>query len=350
MKLAICKGGTNVTFSNNNGSAANADIQYLLRQLDISKHDVTIVTHKTRNTVIPKRLRFQEIQETEDFDNFDKILLFNFSINFFGGAEDPNLIQLYRALARTRTEIVYINTDGQLPFRQLWPSIWKRDWAKDYVEEEFHITSDKVRYLTQGYNIPKVRKQIAKKRDSITPHAIDYYNIPRTVLAKHELYIKDAKHKWHERPYDLAFGGYVRNSHKRKKIEKFYNQPNTLLFGNLRDTRAPLATFERKVSYQSFIRKMQTAKATIIIGDKDYNNNFFTLRMYESLLADCITYIDQELDPYRRFYGQNSEHMYITNNSEMLVPYENWRLIRNEVLESYDYEFERQALTEAIQG
>jgi len=320
MRIAICKGGTNITFSKSNRSAANADILYALRQIDPKAIDVTIVTKKTRNTYIPDVLSFIDINDV-DFDAFDIVLLFNFSINFFGGAEDPNLLNLYRKLSKTNTSIIYAQTDGQLPFKQLWPSIQNREWAQSYSESEFFIDPAKVVYLTQGQNLLKVHKEIEKKEDNIKPRGMLHYPWAQTILAGITLAKYEGYKGFDERPYDLAFGGATRNAHKRKKIEKYFTDPMfcNLLFGNLRGILDyPHVTKHKAVSYQNFIPTMKKARGTIIIGDKHYENNYFTLRMYESIIAGCLTYIDRDLDTYMNFYQSKYPELYIDKPSQIM--------------------------------
>lgn len=306
MKLAIAKIGANITFSRGNASAANADIMYFLRQLEVEDHDITFHTGITRNTMIPKRVGdVVDIKETEDFNGYDRVLVFNGAINFFGGACDYNLLSLYKALRRTdSTPIVYVHTDGNMPFRQLWPLIHKRPWAQQMFEELVEIDPEKVFYLTQGCNERKMEKMLLSKPENINPARVVFYPLASTIMAKHEQFFRKNPIPFEVRPYDLMFGGATRNTHKRKKIEKFYSREdlNTCMFGNLRGVTVP-HKINGKVAYQQVVPKYFNSKATVIIGDQFYENNFVTLRYYESLLADNIIFIDEELDLDHRMDG-----------------------------------------------
>lgn len=353
MKIAICKIGANVTFSSSNKSAANADILYFLRQLEIDDHDVTIHTHKTRNTFIPKRIGFAEIQDTQSFDDYDKVLVFNGSINFFGGVADPNLLALYRALRNSNAPIIYVNTDGALPFKQLWPSIYKRPWAQDFEEDDFFVHEDKVTYLTQGRDIYKMGQLCISKPDRIVPYRIIHYPLYEMILAKHEKYFKPNDIAFEDRKYNLGFGGYTRNTHKRNRIEHYYHgrYDTTLLFGNLRGVNTGNAIVQPKCSYQHFIAKMKQCKATVIVGDKFYENNFFTLRMYESLLADNMVFIDECLDPHHDFFGPHSG-MYVNNSKDVVIDprtYLDFQRIKRWKLGTYNWERQRDWLVTTLE-
>ena len=368
MKIAILKGGTNITFSSSNKSAANADILYALRVIDPSQHECTIVTNRTRNTFLPKPLKFLDLKmaTVSDFAKFDAVLVFNFSINFFGGKEDPSLLNMYRILAKTDVPIYYANTDGQLMFKQLWPSIWKRDWAKDYNETDFYIKPDKVRYITQGRNEAKMEALIVGKPDHIRvpTSQVRHFRWDATILAKHEKYFSKPPKPFSERPFELAFGGATRNTHKRKMIERYYqgDEMRTLLFGNLRGVSTKSAKVEPKCSYQQFIKNMERAEGTVIVGDVAYNDNFFTLRMYESLLAGCLVFIDNQLDPRRLFYKQTKEEcniLYVSNAQSVASLFRMMSLldrqefansIREDVLNGYDLHREHTRLMQLLQS
>lgn len=342
MKLAIMKGGTNITFSKMTKSAACADILYFLQQLGPKKHECHIISTRTRNTEIPPPLEFHELSEIQELTDYDAIILFNFSINFFGGKENLSLVHMYRLLAKTEVPIIYINTDGALPFKQLWPSIEKREWALDYCEDEFHIERNKIVYLTQGYNKTKTTRLLNSRTEFVEPAAVVHYPLETTILAgwKETSPVKPLEY----RKYDLGFGGYTRNTHKRRRIEEYYRgvKFNTLLFGNLRGVDSQ-AKIHPRVSYQEFIPVMSNCKATIIVGDLYYNNNFFTLRMYESILAGCAVFIDSQLDGARLFYKNPlMQSFYVRAYHEVPSDLdESWHIaqsFRKELLDNYDFE------------
>lgn len=363
MKLAIMKLGANITFSSSNKSAANADILYFLRQLDISKHDIMLVTHHTRNTIIPKRIRSIELWKEpliRAFHGFDAIVVFNGSLNFFGGAKDPGILALYKVCAKSDLPIIWVYTDGQLIFKQLWPSIKKRDWAQDLKESDYHIPPDRVRYLSQFRDLVKVNNKLDEKPDYIYPSQVIHYPLAITILAKHEQYIKFKTIPFEERDYDLVYGGATRNTHKRKRIEHYYNDPkyDTMVFGNLRGVSVPHARIVPKCSYQDFIRYQSLGRATILIGDQFYNNNNFSLRFYEAILADVIPFIDNQLDPEHLFYYNknfDTSWLYITKTEHIHLErmndyYKDFQFVKRILLDQYNYEGYQQLLEASLEG
>lgn len=319
MKIAIAKIGANITFSSQNGSAANADIIYALRTMKGYNHEFTVVTQKTRNTLLPKAIKLQEVQSTKDFNKFDMVFVFNGSINFFGGQPDESLFALYRALAKTKIPIVYVQTDGALYFQKLWPAIKEREWAKDFKESEFEIDPSNVYYLTQGRITQKVYNKLHASKNAIIPKEIHHFPWEQCILTEYERYLPKDPPKYEMRPYDLGFGGYIRNSYKQRRIEKYYDESDldTLLFGNLRGIRLRNTKVQPKISYQQMIPTMAQCKATVIVGDEYYNNHFHTLRMYESLLAGNLILIDRILDDRATFYtGVPNSDWFLVDSTE----------------------------------
>jgi hypothetical protein len=321
MKIAIAKIGANITLSKNNGSAANADILYALRTMKGFGHRFTIVTHKTSNTSLPVALGFEELYTIKDFNDYDCVMLFNGSINFFGGVEDPGVISLYKALAKTRKPVFFVNTDGVLVLRNLWPMIANREWAKGYSEKDFDLENTPIHYLTQGRDLPKMRRHIIETKNSVIPLTIDHFPWEQTILSEHEKWFPIKPRPVSKREYDLGFGGYIRNSHKQRRIERYYDEADirTLLFGNLRGINLKNTELHPKISFQSMVPTMEQCQASVIVGDLLYNDNFHTLRMYECLLAGCAVLIDKQLDSKGEFYKDISpgNRFYVNSPSDV---------------------------------
>jgi hypothetical protein len=320
MKIAITKIGANITFSPNNGSAANADILYALRTMKGHRHEFTVCTKKTSNTVLPKSIGLSDIRNCKSFNDFDLVLVFNGSINFFGGVCDDALLALYRALNNTKVPIVFVQTDGALYLQELWPLIQKREWAKGLSASEFFVDPKNVYYLTQGRDYSKTLEFLKSAKNAIVPTSIHHFPWEQTILSGAEIE-KCGTIKPSERLYDLGFGGYIRNSHKQRRIERYYDEVDlkTLLFGNLRGIKLQYTKVLPKVSFQSMVGYMSDCKASVIVGDYYYNDHFHTLRMYENLLAGCAILIDRQLDSRGDFYHgiPHGEMFYVDKPSDV---------------------------------
>lgn len=363
MRIAILKIGAAITFSTNNESAANADILYLLRTLKGSGHDYTICTKITRNTKIPPTLAKKDITTIKDFNDFDCVLLFNGRVNFFGGKEDTSILNTYRALHNTHKPIFYVNTDGAIRLESIWYYVKTKPWAHKYSSEEFELNGENITYITQGCDLPRIKSEISKRhyqdhtaRSTVIPRHIIYYPFEKTILSSWSDNIKHSVPEipLEDRPFDLGYGGYSRNSYREKLITKYYNQPElrVLLFGNLKNIYAPSAKREPAVPFQNVVTNMERCKATVIIGDEFYENNFHTLRMYEALIAGCIVFIDSKFDSEAIFYdytdiSQDEAFYFMVSNGEEVqrrlkdtkYTYSVYNRAREVILESYSQDY-----------
>jgi len=356
MRIGVIKGGANITFSSNNGSAGNADILYALRVLDPSRNEVTIITHRTRNTKMYPVLKFKELHDKDlNLDDYDAILLFNYSINFFGGAESPSLNSLYRALHNSSVPIFYVQTDGQLPLKEFWPMIRDREWAKGYTEDEFSFNGDRVVVLQQGRDLSKCATEIRRVKNTIIPRAQKHYPWERTILHNRHKFFPRVEDDVISRPYSLIYGGATRNAKRKRRIQELYfgHEFMSLLFGNLRlDMSSCTVARMNKVSYQEFVKIMKKGIATVIIGDVHYENNYFTLRMYESLLAGCIVMIDDRMDVKHNFYDREFSELYVKNRSDIESVFNtaNLQATRDDAYEWITSTYNEEIATEHLNG
>jgi hypothetical protein len=62
------------------------------------------------------------------------------------------------------------------------------------------------------------------------------------------------------------------------------------------------------VDYDFFINKMSQSLATVIISDPIYKKyGSLTQRIYESIIAGCVVFIDESCDETKRIYGKTSD-------------------------------------------
>jgi len=322
-KLLIAKIGANLTLSEANKSAANADFLYVLRTLDHSKFEVTVATGITRNTKIPSPLLLVDVKnENLNFNDYNSILIFNGSYNWFGGAEDLNLKGLYQKLANSSIPIHWVNTDGQLIMKQLEPLVKNRAWNEDYIDGKLYIDPRRVTYITQARKLFTIEQIIESNSNHIQTHKVVYFPFEQTIMSKHEKYFHKRIVPMKDRQWHMIYGGAPRNTYRRKRIELFYGSiPDAFdvkLFGNLKGLKVGNCWISGKVSYQQFVKETMEGKATIIIGDQMYEDNFHTLRMYESILAGTIVLIDNKFDSEHLFFNGDDrfDKCYVNSGKE----------------------------------
>ncbi len=320
MKIGIIKLGANITWLKISKSAGNFDIHSMCRVLNPFSH-LHIITHKTRNTKIPNGGKFHEIIDLDiNSLGLDALLVFNGNVNFFGGAESPEGIWNYIHINKFDGPVVVINTDGQLCLKQLWPAIKAKSWATNWKEEDIVVSRKDICYITQGRDLQKTYDHYLAQRGSVyfLPENMYHFPIEKAVLYR--------KFRVVDRPvkYQLIYGGSPRGGQRKKDLIKFYvnSDLNTLLFGGITPKyigiEGPKIHYGTRIPNHQFASKMTEGKATCVIGDDFYRNNFFTLRMYESILAGVLTFIDDRMDMEKLFYrGQGLDLMYVGSGAEL---------------------------------
>lgn len=330
-RIGIMKIGANITWSKSIKTASNFDIQSICDILE-EHFEIVIISKRTRNTVIPEGYIFQDILEMRDINkgNFKNLLIFNGSINFFGGAEAPDQIKIYHWINKFEGNISYVMTDGQLFFKQIWPAVHAKEWHTNWREEDLVVTREDIKYIYQGRDANKLNKLIDKhSSQAIKPSKIISFPIDQAILYNNDMEIENDGSRAH---FDLIYGGAPRSGARAKKLEKFYlyKHYSTYLFGaikskNIKNSENYRITFGDKVDHKDFIRELGKAYATIIIGDDFYDSNFFTLRMYESILAGILVFIDEKFDPQHIFYSGDEElcdTMYVKDSNDFINKYE----------------------------
>ena len=229
-------------------------------------------------------------------NNCDKLIVVNGAANFYGGVRNDYIINNYKMMAEFDGEILYFLVDLGLPFKQLWPNIQKRAW-NDLTEDEVHVENIKI--ISQSWNTELVKK--IHKCD----YDVEYFPIDRWGIYFNDLYEKRFAN---EKKYDLAYCGGHRGKRRVKKIQEFYinSDLDVMLCGNLKESHfenvGENITFKKKVKTKDLLYENSLGKATVIIGDNNYNGNMVTLRVWESLLSNMVVFVDSEFDPEHRLF------------------------------------------------
>lgn len=250
-----------------------------------------------------------------DINKYDKLFIVNGSINMFGGIEIDTATTIYKLLHKFNGQIYYILTDTNMPFMDYYKHINGKDWAKKYTKDNFSLQHDII-ILSQFKNfdyIKKIHKNINIKDILYVPWALwkieletnnNYYNVEKTA--------------------DLIYGGSFRAGKRvNKMLDYFFNKENISveLYGNISLSQfnkyeynlAP--KFTGKILTDAVVEKNSSGLATIIIGDRNYNNNTVTLRFYESLMSDAIVFIDNDFDTEHKLL--TDDWLYVNSGDEL---------------------------------
>ena len=304
MKIGIIYVNSLVNGANTIGSLEINNIANALR-----KHaDVSIIA------IYPKNRKQQvdeivDIMKVDNLNSYDKVLFYNTSINFYGNRENHYLNKAYELMASYERTIYYLLVDLRLSFRQFWNSVEHRGW--NIKKEDVFITTDVV-IISQGSDLDKA-KHVHRNEEHIT----DYVYFP---LEQHILVNEPVVLDINDNPeFDLIYGGSWRGGLRNKKMNDYFGQKDLKikLFGNIPENKIENedVTFEKKVKPDQVLRNNNSAMCTIVFGDKNYNDNMVTLRLWESLLSRTIVFIDNDFDRIKEL--NFPDFLYVENGEEL---------------------------------
>ena len=331
MKIALLNLSNNIT---NFSTVSSGETLYIKKMLKLLEHNVDVISKtNTENTIA--------FEDVDDINIYDKLLVINGAINFFGGKENPIIINNYKLMAQYNKPIYYLLTDLRLPFKQLWKDIERRNWG--YKKEDVWVDS-KINVISQSHNLDMVRKLMPDV------HQIFYYPLERYIL----LFPKqDESSSLLFKNVDLIYGGSFRSGNRKDKmLEYFFDTDySTEMFGNIKEKQFKVEDkkpphFSGKVKMDEVINKNSEGYASLILGDKNYNNNMLTLRVWEVLLSDSVILIDEDFDPEHLimkndwYYVNNKQDVSqrlkdIKQNKEKYLQYQKERI--NDLFDEEEY-------------
>jgi hypothetical protein len=241
------------------------------------------------------------IDELTDINDFDYIFVYCFNPNFFGGVEDKFLLNCYKLLAKCNKPIYYLLVDMGNFFKQLGEKVMERDWETIKSSQYSDFVVGDIHYISQGYDIDLINKLKAYK--GVISTKTSYFPLQFCALFN-EGRIKPFGEYNPNREYDLYYGGSYRSGKRHKQFKEYMFNRNikTGFFGTIslkdfkNDYGEIVPEFNGKVKQNEIIDENKRGLATIILNEKYYNNNVITLRVFESLLADMVVFIDKPFD------------------------------------------------------
>lgn len=305
MKIGIIYVNSLVNGDNTIGSLEVNNIANALR-----KHaDVDIIAKypKDRKRQVDKIV---DIMKLGSLDDYDKVLFYNASINFYGGRENLPLNRAYELMASYEDTIYYLLVDLALPFQQFWTCIDGRGWN---IKKEDVLVTTNIVVVSQGSDLDEA-KHVHRKVDG---HITDYVYFP---LEQHILANDSTILDINDNPeFDLIYGGSWRGGRRNKKMNDYFGQKDLKikLFGSIPENKIENedVTFGKKVKPGKVLETNNTAMCTIIFGDRNYNDNMITLRLWESLLSRVIVFIDNDFDRNKEL--SFPEFLYVEDGKEL---------------------------------
>ena len=345
MKLAVIKLGGRM--NNNADGPVGGEVMSAIDLLVRGGNDVHYFTNINKKDIpLPGATGHDMfVLDAMDFA-FDALIVINGNINYYGGQEPHLDLQNIKAINNFNGPVFYILFDPMLPLKQQWKGVeTKQDkykWERKYSKEELEIVRDDIVYISQPYNLEEVKKLI-------DPLEVKYKKLLHYPLYKMHLVFYDrlpwdkgeffGRGDLDERPIDLIYGGTFRNGKREKKMIKYYfgypEKYNVEIFGKIelshfnekkiKGLRPPI--FTKPIKHNEVRNKMMTSYATVSIGDKWYEGNNLAQRIYESILSNCITFIDNDLDPQHLVYGNDLRRLYVGSKHDVMevIDFTKWQ-------------------------
>ena len=329
MKLAVIKIGARIFDGGTSGGSGEAKriIDILSKNNDVHYYTKILKKDKAIENATPHDLLNVDINT--EFNNYDALIVINGSFNLFGGAENELFLKNFITINKFNGPVFYMYCDPELALQgDVYKSVKNKDWGFKYKESDLNITRDDIIYIHQPYNIEPFKKKIEKNIKVKKYKFFPFYKFP----------LLDERLPYDENIIvaDFGYGGTLRNNKREKKIIQFlFGLPyKTVLFGNFKKNKFKYTKdikenewpeLEQAVEYSEFLNKMNTFRATVTIGDKMYQGNNLNQRIYESILANNICFIDKELDPEMRVFKNNElrELLYIDSKDDLIKKYQN---------------------------
>jgi len=224
--------------------------------------------------------------------------------------------------------INYIYCDPNLTLKETWNSVVKKPWGSKYKQEEIELADTPIRYISQP-KLTSIKEKIKEKTKINVTDMIHYPFELFPLLSDKKIDVPLSQKK-----YNLLYGGTFRGGKRQEDMIKFYfGQDNTTMFGNIKEkdfnikkveaqgfTIADIPKLEKAVKYDDFNSKMSEAKATVIIGDKYYKEiDDLAQRIYESIQAGIVTFIDEDYDRTKRVFKDKrlANFLYVKNGEDV---------------------------------
>lgn len=329
MRLGVVKLGARISFDSQGTSGGTGETISLIKMMVGGGAQVVAFSKRIKNepaepidnVLVLDTLDFKD--EINDL-GLDALCIINGSVNFFGGAEDEHQIANYHVINNFKGPVFYILCDPELTFRQVWPSVSKKEWGKKYKQSDIEVKRSDIFYVCQPYNTEKVKNALGKN-EITNIRGFAHYPFEKFPFL-------NEPRKFNKEPTThLSYGGTMRGGKRAKKMVKYYfGWPEDItveMFGKIeaKDFNPKLVTglrhpeFTGPVKYDKMLQKMNGSMSHIVIGDPWYEEiSDIPQRCYESILSNCVTFIDEELDKLHRVYGNSDigKFLYVSSREE----------------------------------
>lgn len=314
MKIAILNLGNNIQGFKTTPASETIYLSECLKDMGL---DVDLISMK--NTIYG--ISFDSVKDPNDYD---RVLVVNASLNFYGGEENKMNNAAYQFLNKYKSKIYYLFTDIRLPWEQAWRRMQKKKWSNKYSEEQFIVRSP-IRVVSQGRDLEQAKRIHSDRLVGVSKDKMDFVHF---ALDRHKMYHSVFKIDCDRmKMRDLIYGGTFRSGNREQKMVEYLFDTglDVEFFGSVKaeqfkNPEFPWTTppvFPGKVDSREMVQRNSTAYATIVLGDKTYDNNQITPRVWEALASTAVAFFDITFDPDMNIMEGN-DFFYVSNRQELV--------------------------------
>jgi len=344
MKIAFLKIGSRIKYDPL--GVINSEVLILIDFFVKAGIDLHYFTQVLKNDTEIEGAHMRDFSDWNNDEKFDAMVVVNGPLNFYGGAESKAITENYKLINNFNGKVYFLITDLTLKFTQIWEGVLSKqekfDWKTRYTREDLEITRDDITFISQAYNLENAKKILGEVRGGIPHKNMIHYPLMHSVMAYFNR-LENTEDSWKNRQYDISYGGSYRGARHKKIVKYYFGHDDDIkveLFGKVgepskyENVKLRFPDHNPGVSGMDFIMKMNNSYSTIAIADKNYEGNILTQRLYESIYANVITFVDEEFDPEHRLYANDKELDFLYVNSREEVA-EKLRLIKANNLMQY---------------
>ncbi len=279
------------------------EIIYLKKYLENNNNSVFYISKKTN-----KEKNLNDYLDIKDvnLNDFDEIYIHNSNCNFFGGIVDDYTIIIIKKINEFNGNIYYVITDPKLKFVNFAKIIYERinikgniKGCENFSKKDYNDFTEKIKNIKavwtgKDYNL---FCNLLKETDL----KLDFgFNIPlfQLIYTEEEYTLDETKNKI----YDICYYGNNRGGYRSKKLNYYFNNNFFSKYIIGFESNYPKTKSIKYINNSILLSEVNKSYCSLVIGDKEHNNNIITARFFENIKAKVVSFIDLDYDCEKTLY------------------------------------------------
>lgn len=343
-KSAIVSLGTRISLTSVN--VRSVDFIFL-REYLLKVEGRELVDFVSKKTKKEKDIEYFKDVNDVDFNDYDEVIIYNASLNPFGGLFKTEALDTFVKLYTFKGDIHYMLCDPKMPPIDFAKYLQYKDKTHSYVfgcdskalDFKYSIEPEVLDNWTEkvwnrsnvmyaGFDYGKYATQWnevyknSKNKYKLLNTDVNWFNvwIFEYYAVNEELDLKMKNYKKVDNPFELVYFGNNRQNERNKVIKKLFDIPEYTKYFIGLDTEIENSVTEKYVPHQELFKEIgEKCLATVVVGDNLHNDNERTPRFFEAMLLDCVAFIYIEYDPSKRYVKDEflKDFIYVSSKDEL---------------------------------